>query len=98
MERNLKLFIQAIVGRGTREFTQSHVLKLIINEEEKFITLMIDKLYSFNILKEKKNIQKLLTTTKNVFWEDYYIVLKLSWWQHVPSEREKAIPNSIRYP
>jgi hypothetical protein len=56
MEANIKKILGEISRKSTREIFEDHVNEVIVDDENKSVTIMIDRKYALNQLSSKDNI------------------------------------------
>ena len=96
MEHNLKTLLANLRPRETEELVADHVRKLELNPAAKAAVLYVDKRYAFNVVNGRDHIDSIVRAVKKAFGDDYGTTIQLMA-NHVPSEREKALPHSIHY-
>lgn len=97
MKQQLKVYLWNVNGKGVRKIAQRHIKDLWVDEESKQVTIFIDKLYAIHELEKTDHLLNMKKWVKKAFWENYSLVLKLKWWKHEPSEKEKKVPHYVHY-
>lgn len=102
MEANLKKLLNGISPISTRELIEDHVKEIIENDEDKSITIIIDRKYALNQLTSSDHIWNVLKWVKNSFWQDYETIIKIvnhKFWRYWNEhhDREMNIPLFIHY-
>lgn len=102
MEANFKKLLDEISHKNTNEIIEDHVKELNLNENNKSVTLIIDRKYALNQIVNKRHIWDVIKWVKKAFWEDYETIIKLVnhkewryWNEH--HDREMNIPHTIHY-
>lgn len=102
MEEILKKLLENISPRTTREILEDHVKEITVDDDNKSVTIEIDRTYALNQLSSSDHIWSIIKWIKKSFWEEYETILKnldhsvwRYWNEH--HDREMNIPHFIHY-
>lgn len=102
MEANMKRLFEVVSPKPTKKVIEDHVKEVIVNDEDKSVTIILDRKYTLNILSSSAHIWNVIDWVKKAFWEEYETILKVT--GHIMRgedkehhEREKNIPHTIHY-
>ncbi len=76
------------------QLLRAHTENVKMDEKKQICTIHINKLYAYNILSERINIEKLEHIIKKTFGESYALILKNSAGEQT-HDREMAVPRTI---
>lgn len=99
MEKSIEIFLENVSPKEIKEVLKNHLSKIVKDDEEKDIILVVNKKYAMNELHKSKDIQALLHTVHKIYWEDYSLTLKLQLEDlsiHQDDE-DVFVPHMVRY-
>ena len=96
MDKNIKLLLQEIRDKDTREIVEDHIRNISLDEEKKETIILIDKQYVINILQSSQYIEHFIGAIKKCFGEHMHITIRLHH-PHQTHDREMLIPYAIHY-
>lgn len=102
MEHILKELLKNISPSSVKKLVEEHVDKIKVDNENKKITLKVNKKFVFNTLNSAEYIWDLIKWIKKTYGEDYKTVIKLS--NHIMKgedtehhDREMNTPYKVHY-
>ncbi len=96
MDKNIKLLLQEIRDKDTREIVEDHIRNISLDEEKKETIILIDKQYVINILHSAQYVEHFIRAIKKCFGESMHIIIRLDH-PHQTHDREMLIPYAIHY-
>ena len=102
MTANLKKLIEEVPHKSTKELIEDHAKEVIVDEQNKSVTIVIDRKYALNELTKADHISDVIKWVKKAFWEDFGTTIKAmdhSVWRYGNEhhDREMNIPHTIHY-
>lgn len=95
MQKELKIYIDNLSPKETRQIVEKHAKRIDLNEEENQIIIIIDKKYAYNDLISSPHIENAQKAVKQSFGEKYEPVIKFEWGEEPHEGREKNVPHHI---
>lgn len=95
MENIIKWLLNNINSKEIVKLLEKNISWIIEDENEKIVTITINKKYVMNDLLKSDNLDLIKSWVHKTFWEDYSINLKLKW--NSTHDREMLISHNIHY-
>jgi len=102
MSSNSKKLINSLSSKEVKEIIENNVKEIIVDDEDKTVSIYADSKHYLNLLSSWENIWDLIKWVKKAYWEDYQTIIKTE--NHKMKnektehhDREMNIPHTIHF-